>query len=203
MGIIVPITGYNATYVFSCLGTQKTPTWSLGLVWGGILEDAPTPAEIAVELRAAAATVTGYDGPYNGSSMSNQWTFEGVSVSLMTADGPLVGEAFTPIPGQVALPTVPINCSSLFTKNTSSGGRRNKGRAYIPPVDYGESNVSAAGQIDSTEIEAINERYEGMLARIVDFDLLPTLWHSDGGAGTRITSLTLGSTIATQRRRLR
>lgn len=203
MGIIVPVGEYNATFVFGLTGSLKTPTWSLGFEYdggGGLAPSATLAADLIYE---AFTTEDGGERPYDAGAMSSQYTFQGVSVALQTADGPLVGTHFDPITGSVDLPTLPVNCSSLFTKNTNAGGRRNKGRCYIPPCDYGEAVVSSTGVISPSQVGFIETRYGIALADLASAGLTPVLFHSDGGASTPITSLSMGSVIGTQRRRLR
>lgn len=203
VGVIVPVGEYTATFVFSCNGTIKTPTWSLGFRYiGGATP--PLPEQAAETIREIwSDTTPPYGGPFKPALMATQWTFEGVSVALQDDDGPIVGQAFTPTAGTLSGAPMPINCAILLNKSTARGGRKYRGRAYVPPVYPLEGDVGPVGEIAPSLLANLNPVYNNAYNAMDDVDLEPVLHHSDGAIGTRITSMTVGSIIATQRRRLR
>lgn len=104
---------------------------------------------------------------------------------------------------------LPQNCAVLIRKNSGQGGRRSRGRIFIPLL-AGETVVSNVGQISPAALAS----YQTQATEFFDSLALepgPTpmvILHSSGGislAGppTPVTSVSVDSTIATQRRRLR
>jgi len=103
---------------------------------------------------------------------------------------------------------LPSNCAVLVRKRTGLGGRRGRGRFYIP-WGVAESGVDDAGMIDVTDHGSYNT-----LAALFHTNLelgppaLPmVLLHDSSGIGTEpsptvVTSLDVDRMIATQRRRL-
>lgn len=108
----------------------------------------------------------------------------------------------------------------LFTKNTALGGRRGRGRMYLPGVaevvvnDAGGLEAGAALQFQ-TAADALLQDLETAGWPMFLLHSPPTEWQIVNGqsrrievagsvpAPTEVTSLTVSSTIATQRRRLR
>lgn len=108
----------------------------------------------------------------------------------------------------------------LLTKSTALGGRRGKGRLFLPGVI--EERVSQSGAITPVVVETLTDNWNGILANLetagVPMVLLhgpSTEWVLVGGqprrvpiAGeipepTPVTSIACSSTVATQRRRVR
>lgn len=201
MAIIVPETGAVATLVFNLAGLARDITWSFGIKEG----DVSSPSLAAAAIASCFIEGVGPSdlGPYTVDRVSNKWTFTRVEVSLMTATGPLVGSASALGTGEGTQPPPPPNISFLLTKNTVLGGRKNRGRAYLPPVFPGDAEVNELGQIAATQLGQMNDEFGNAYNALVAVSIQPVLYHSDGSAGTDITSWTVGSLIATQRRRLR
>lgn len=108
---------------------------------------------------------------------------------------------------------LPQNCALLVRKNTNAGGRRNKGRMFVPGV-LAEGAVSSTGIIDPGAVAtyqgyavafyvALNDGIPGPAATSIPMFLL----HSTGISAvidpTEVSSLTVDNVISTQRRRLR
>nr|CRY96703.1 hypothetical protein [uncultured prokaryote] len=105
---------------------------------------------------------------------------------------------------------LPQNCALLVTKVTGLGGRKGRGRMFVPNV-IPVTGCNEVGVLDSTFRSAIQADFDGFLT---DVDAITTpfacelvLLHNDYGvdtpAPTHITRLQVETTIATQRRRLR
>lgn len=107
------------------------------------------------------------------------------------------------------------NTAYLVKKNTSLGGRHGRGRFYIPGVK--EDQIDASGDLESLwfdtiagDVQSFFEAWEGSPHDLV---LLhspvlvdpgpPPVYEPSGVPPTTITSLTLQTRTATQRRRLR
>lgn len=200
MAVIVPIGECTATMIFGCAGIPKEITYGFGV------RDlvAQTEAEMAENIwHAAVDTVGVTPGPHDSSFIGSGWAFSGVQVARASADGPVIGQYLDTVSSGTSAAAMPVNCAVLLNKNTALGGRRNRGRAYIPPTYPAESEVSVAGLIGTITLGIWQASFDLMFTALADSGLQPVLHHSDGSLGTPITGWTLGSTIATQRRRLR
>lgn len=126
------------------------------------------------------------------------------------ADDIIVESDLTPINGAQSGSFLPQNCAWLVKKHTAFGGRRNRGRLYVPYAIL-ESNVSDIGVITpavQTNLEgAADDLFDGLLSTagglepatpmvILHRSVVPI-------APTLVTSLSSEPVIATQRRRLR
>lgn len=89
----------------------------------------------------------------------------------------------------------------LIEKRTASGGRRNRGRMYLPGVP--EANVNEAGVIETSSLAALNTQADAFLARIQEHVLQMVILHTGPSAPTVVTELSADPVVATQRRRLR
>lgn len=107
-------------------------------------------------------------------------------------------------PGSAGVGTsvVPPNWSVLISKQTASGGRKNKGRMFVPGL--AEGSVDNAGVINSAVLPdwqaACDAFFDGMVAADMTLVLLHN--HPDD-TPTFLTGLQVQSTGATQRRRMR
>jgi hypothetical protein len=143
-------------------------------------------------------------GLFEVATMSNAFTYLGLTVTEMDATGPIVTENTTLAGvGATSLEAVPVNCAVLVRKNTASGGRRNRGRLYMPPAWISEGNIGPSGTILSTFVTAVQVRANTTRARLVTSGQAPMVLHSDGAAGTLITNFSVDGRLATQRRRMR
>lgn len=125
--------------------------------------------------------------------------------------GPLVYDSsLTGVTGANTGNPLPQNCAWLMRKRTDLAGRRGRGRMYIPGVM--ESEVSPTGVIDTTTVTglqaAADDFYDRLTTGVDQAATPPVVLHRSEGIGeepapTPITSFTVDSVIATQRRRLR
>jgi hypothetical protein len=141
-------------------------------------------------------------------SMTNLYTFRGVTVRSGPDGTGAVWTVNRAVLGSVVGSPCPPNTAMLIAKNTGVGGRRNRGRAYVPGID--EAQVDPAGNILSAALTAIQADATAWLtetAAMVQVSEV-VLFHSTplGVAGlppTAVTSMTVRPKVATQRRRLR
>lgn len=89
----------------------------------------------------------------------------------------------------------------LIRKVTGLGGRRNRGRMYLPAV--AEADVTQAGLISSGVVTALNADFAAYWTAADVGDLTPAILHSNAQVPTPITAFVCDATAATQRRRLR
>lgn len=124
-------------------------------------------------------------------------------------------------PGAQSASSEPPNTAYLVTKSSALGGRRGKGRIFLPGVDAG--NVDDAGTVNPVLVAAFQTELTDWLDHLATTDIpmhllhdYPYTWALVGGQPRRIpdltdpppipsvvVSLTLQTTVATQRRRLR
>lgn len=115
-------------------------------------------------------------------------------------------------PGQTSGSFLPQNCAMLVDKLSAAGGRRNRGRMYIPAA-LPEANVDNVGTITSGLVTGANAAFGQFLSALQDGVLPaniaypPVILHSPGISTlplpTPITSFRVQSVISTQRKRLR
>lgn len=159
-----------------------------------------TPAELAENMRASyeEVFVSTLGAVFEG------WTFEGTSVTWTIAGEPVIGESFQPLTGTAPEQTVTVNCALLVRKLTSSGGRKNRGRMYVPPFNIVEDDVSNAGVLFSGFVSGQTDGWNQYRDKLVTDDIFPAVLHSDpADAPTNIDSFQAQGLLATQRRRMR
>lgn len=113
-------------------------------------------------------------------------------------------------PGTSSEEKLPQNCALLIRKNTGVGGRRSRGRLFVPGA-LSEGNVSNVGIITPFTLGEHQDRAGDWLAELASAVVAPAtpmfLLHSTGISATidptEVTSLTVDGVISTQRRRLR
>lgn len=132
----------------------------------------------------------------------------------MGSDGPPVMGYSTlgTAPGQTSGSFLPQNCAMLVDKMTNSGGRRNRGRMYIPAA-LPEANVDNVGTITTGLVTGANVAFGGLWEALqngvapTNIAYPPVILHSPGISAlplpTPITSFRVQSVISTQRKRLR
>lgn len=95
-------------------------------------------------------------------------------------------------PSQVAL---------LFSKVTDFGGRKGRGRMYLPGV--AEDGVGPGGQLTSAMVTQYQEMADDLIAELLLVSHGMVLLHNDSTAPYGVTGLEVDGRVATQRRRLR
>lgn len=167
----------------------------------GIDPDGGTPQDAATAVMNAIT--------FTGSLVSqfdNGMTVSQVRVS-MGQDGSedLVGQISGTTTGTQTKSTLPPNVAVLIHKVTARGGRRGRGRMFLPwCVD--ESLVDEAGLIQNSAVTSLQTACSLFLAKLADFSVPMVLLHGVGntlpGAPNPVTALTVDKLISTQRRRL-
>lgn len=196
----IPAGFAELTYIFQYSGAPRVSTFALGVDPSGFAE-LDDPVAIAGAGRMAAVNSI---GPFPAGGMMGHWQFLGVSCTLETESGPIVGQDLTTITGSASGSEMPINCTLLVNKVTAAGGRRNRGRMFVPPVWPQESKVDGLGIIDTDQIPTGQSRYDDFYTSLTEAPLLPVLFHQSGSVvPTAITSFAVQGKIATQRRRMR
>jgi hypothetical protein len=104
--------------------------------------------------------------------------------------------------GSFATAGVTPQVAILVRKNTALGGRSNKGRMFLPGL--GEAAVEASGQIITSSLTNWQTAVDIFLAGL-GTELVPMvlLHNATEQAPTPVTSLSVQSLVASQRRRIR
>lgn len=93
------------------------------------------------------------------------------------------------------------NVSILVQKQTALGGRKHRGRFFMPGAP--EEEVSSGGELTGSYLNDAQNTWDAFLGLLIAGPYIPVVLHNDPTAPTPITSLAVSSTAATQRRRLR
>lgn len=128
---------------------------------------------------------------------------KGVQVTVGTADptAPLVYDYEDVVTGSGSANLCPPNTTFLVKKFTLLGGRKGRGRMFIPFV--GESLVDNSGVLTSGTAGAINDALDDLITAVdAVIGGTPHLLHSDATDPTEITGFACAASVATQRRRL-
>jgi len=153
------------------------------------------------------------------SVLTNQSTLlslSGVTVKVGNDGPPIMGySSLAAQPGGKAQNMLPQNCALLVDKLSAEGGRRGRGRLYVPGF-LEEGRVDNVGRLDENLFSDAVASFVALEANFVPangIDLDPVLLHSPSPIGTLngtpagpptpITSFRVQQTISTQRKRLR
>lgn len=141
------------------------------------------------------------------SIMDSSATWRTVTVRIGQDGGePLVGvHTMSLTGGSASATTLPPNCAVLVHKRTALGGRRHRGRFYLPWV-AGEATVGEDGTIGATQVTqyqtAVNAFRSALSTAVTPMVVLHSLGRTSVPAATPVSALTVDPLIATQRRRL-
>lgn len=141
---------------------------------------------------------------WNDNMLENQSSviaLQGVLVKRgPNADGPSV-RSFVNILGGVGTAAISPSVCALIKKGTALGGRKHRGRMYIPGMV--EANVGEAGLLGvtyRTDLQTDVAQW-GLDLSVGGVELV--ILHNDNTTPTPVTALTVDALTATQRRRLR
>lgn len=164
-------------------------------VFGVVVQDFESPAETGARVKLALIS-SGWKGLFSA-SLSQDFMLIKHGPNDTGPSALIVGVGVGTNGSQSEAPGV----AALAHKNTGLGGRKGRGRLFIPGVP-GSATVQT-GQLTSGALTL----YQGVLD-----DLIPdlategadmVLLHGDATTPTTVTSMTIDGTTATQRRRLR
>lgn len=196
MGVIIPLGYGQANVRWSLVGGSGVAVSTFGVDVDITVAASTNAAAIDTLIKAA-------NNPCSASQFSSGWVYNDITLTQMGTTGPEVGVATSNLTGSGSLSTCPLNTAFLLRKNTARGGRKGKGRSYLPPIWISENNVDSAGVIAGTNLTAANVLWANFLTALVGASKPAVLLHSDGSAPDAITSWFIESVVATQRRRLR
>lgn len=198
MGVIIPEGFFNTSFIFNCQGLTDEIITSLATI------DDPLDPRTATSMADSMRNIWGAAGrPFAAGNMTTEYTFVGCRTTKTVDGEPVLGESLTSIVGTQSIDSIPANTAVLVKKNTAAGGRRNRGRMFLPAVALQGSDVLPSGFLATGEQAARQTQVSDALAAMLAADIFPVLLHSDGGTPTAIVSLAVASQVATQRRRMR
>jgi hypothetical protein len=197
VGVIIPVGFAQVSMDMYLTGDPEVQTTTLGLDVDAGDDDPAVLADTVFNI------VTGTNRPFALSRVQNIWTIGPFRCTIMTATGPLTGVGAQVLPGTGSVGGLPQNCSWLIRKSTARGGRKGRGRMYVPPCDLMEGNVSETGVINSSIRNTHTTEWNSVRTDLTTAGNAPVLLHSDGTVPDTITVFTCDNRIASQRRRLR
>ena len=146
------------------------------------------------------------------SSLRTTTTHTGVRMTIGTGDPDnLVLFVADGTNGTSSDEKLPQNCALLVSKTSAFGGRKNRGRFFIPNI-LAESSVSEVGVIGAGTVANYQGFADLLLASLSPgddgaFNLPMMILHNNTGpstpAPTLVSKLSVSNVISTQRRRLR
>jgi hypothetical protein len=199
MTLLIPPGFAQAAFRYSLIGDPQIMVTTLGFdlnSYGGDFEAAAT------DIRDGWAAGVGDE-----IAIGNQWSWVDVVLRIGQDGGPpAVVTRVANVVGADSTGHLPQNNTLLIHKTTLLGGRRGRGRMYLPSAHLPESAANDAGVLP----DVISSGYTTLMeqSRVAwDADgAEPVLLHDAGvgaAAPTSITSFACDRMIATQRRRLR
>lgn len=110
------------------------------------------------------------------------------------------------VQGTAPLTSLPGNCAVLVQKFTARGGRRGRGRMYLPWA-ISEGSVDEAGTIVAAGVTGIQTAVNALLSGLDAAGLTMTLLHNEAGSSApgapdAVTSAAVSGIISNQRRRI-
>jgi hypothetical protein len=121
-----------------------------------------------------------------------------------------------PTRGLASQSSLPPNCAALVRKHTDVGGRKNRGRIYLPWF-VNEGSVDELGNIDSADVASFQSDADDWLSDlesggdqefVIANRVYDRPWDQPGrkltavNIGEHVTALIVESVLATQRRRM-
>lgn len=197
----VPLGYAQARFVFTCAGLVDPMGCTLGVV-----QVNANPANAAGDINQAfVENILMFS-----TLMAEGWTYLGTDLTTQLQGGPSMDHVGVPLSGTIPSATPPPNCALLIRKVTALGGRKNRGRMFMPPATTYETQVDNAGFFAGATVTALQERWTNFFDALVAAGHTPYLFHQyDPDLGelpeipTEITSLSVQSQLATQRLRMR
>lgn len=147
----------------------------------------------------------------NASNMASGWSFLGVEGTLIVDGEPVLGAYLDTVAGSGSDNDVPVNCAVLISKQTAAGGRRNRGRMFVPPI-FSALETDTNGALINVGTSFLDANMAELLEHCDNDEVDLLLLHSSSVPppadpiavpGTKITGFSTSGTLATQRRRLR
>jgi hypothetical protein len=174
---------------------DEGPAFVVFGVAGDTLTNAPA---IADALETIFAATDGWDEMYTTDTQLSQFTVryrvDSSTVQIAVRDVAVTGDRG----GGQASPQV----CTLLTKESGLAGRQNRGRMYMPPLT--DSVISTAGIITEADRLLVQAGADAFLTDLAVTGIPMVILHTNPALSpTTVSSMSVQSKVATQRRRLR
>ncbi len=193
-----------AALKWRCLGDPDDMISTIGL--DVVSASTPTPSEVA------NLVSTAWLSAWPASILSNLYTFLGTDVTFgpQPGEGPS-GQDVRAVVGTITTPPPASNTALLIKKLTALGGRRNRGRMYLPAGNTEEQAIDHNGMIQTAAVPVYQTRMDSFYSALVASapTLQPVILHGPTVAGvapaepTVMTGFSAQPQVATHRRRMR
>jgi len=186
MPLDIPADYYEAAFTHSFTGSLRSAVCTLGLHYTGsnFLTDAPdVPAAWRANIIPLMTTITFF-----------------ALCTLRDASGTVFTETET-LGGSHSTSPAPTNIAWLVRKESALGGRKNRGRMYLPGM--GEVDVDGVGNISSTSQTAVQAGLDALVNDLATANFDPVILHNSVLTPTAVTFLTVEPLAGTQRQRMR
>lgn len=196
MGVLIPVNYAMVALKFSVTGGRAPMFTTFGVNAG--TNDAE---EVALAVDDAVVDSSWFIA----AAMFISYRLDSIVVTRMTSTGPLGFEHTVNRQGTIptSLPT-PNNCALLVRKVTSRGGRRGRGRMFVPPCSISDANVDGVGVIGTTQLVDQGTKAGNFKLALATNGVPMFLLHSHpDDAPDEVTSLSVQQLMATQRKRMR
>lgn len=197
MGVIIPA-GYGQVAVeMRQTGMNRAAYFTWGFE-GGDGSDPDGDAQAIYTLLSASGRLL------NVAQYVAGWSVQRILVTVGTVLGPFSGEHQVETvgtkPGEAAPPQVAL----LVRKNSALGGRKGRGRLYLPPAFVAETDITQQGTISSSPYGTLRTTVNSTLTALNASSYPVRLLHSTASPGpSAVTQWSLQQVVATQRRRIR
>lgn len=163
----------------------------------GVIDPAANASSLNTIMKAA--------GNYgNAAVLNTQSQYMGVAVTEMDETGPVIAVIPEAVTGTVANQQPAPNWSLLVRKRSALGGRRNRGRFFLPPVAQSEASIDQTGTLNGTVTTSEQTRWTAFRTSMISAALPPVILHSTTPfTPAVVTAFEVQSLGATQRRRMR
>lgn len=184
------------TLSWSMLGNPHVQqcTWGISPPSGG---DALTCADILY---------ASWTQSWIASTLSNKYTLLPATAAFRPGpdEDPIVASFGGNVTGTQSIACYAANTSALVHKRTDFGGRRGRGRSYIPAGYLKETDVDETGTLIAGAVTTFQTNMATFRSKVIGFGGKLVLLHETQGVLPReITSFGVDSLVATQRRRMR
>lgn len=194
--MIIPVGYAQANLRFTDDAAPNGSEITLGLDLGDFAAGSPSDAANAV---ADAWTPTVH------TILSNELVLSEVYVKFGPNDTGASGSTARAVAGGAAGSAVTPNTAILVHKTTTSGGRRGRGRFYVPGMP--EPEVGPHGFLTGGYVNSLQNEFDDFYAALTTAGLTPVVLHAPGISATPAPSEVVGFVVqglaATQRDRMR
>lgn len=144
-------------------------------------------------------------GPSIAAGIDSNVTMRDVRM-VLGQDGadPVVGFSTGSYAGTAVRESTAPALACLINLNTGLGGRRNRGRKYLPWA-LNDTSVSEKGAVENSAVTGWNTRMAAVKTAMAANEWVPVLLHGTGSSAvpdpTPVTTMTCSPVISTQRQR--